>query len=112
MKYLEISDLKRIRSWAKIIGVGTLLYGVISIIMSFFTSFMQLIPAIISIFIGKLLYDIGHEAGKVLNLDDESISFVEPILQKYSRFLTIIGIVMIITICAFIIFFIIVNNYL
>lgn len=110
MRFLEVAYIKRIKIWGKVIGIGTILYGIISIILSFFTSFIYIIPALVSILIGKLFYDIGHEANLVLQSDDESISLVQPILHKYSKFLITLGIVIIFTIFCYVAFFIIVYN--
>lgn len=108
----DVAYVQRIKTWGKIIGVVTILYGVISIILSFFTLLLYIIPGLVSIFIGKLLYDVGHQASLVMQSDDESISLaqVQPILHKYSKLLMTLGIVIIFTILCYVTFFIIVYN--
>lgn len=83
-----------------------MLYGVASIVFSFYTSFFYVIPALISIFIGKLLVDVGLAAKKSLQSDDESIHIVQPVIHTYSRFLFVFGIVIVGTIASYLVFFI------
>lgn len=110
MRFINIGYIKRIQITSKIIGLGSILYGVISIILSFFTSFIYIISALISILIGKLLYDIGHEASLVLKSDEESISLIQPIIHKYGKFLITLGFVIIFTILCYIVFIITAYN--
>ena len=106
MKTYDVMNMNPIKRWGRIIGIGLILYGVISIIYSFFTSFAFIIPAIISIFIGKLLYDIGHEANRVVQSGEDSLSMIQVLLHKYLRFLVTVGIVIGVTIVSYITFFI------
>lgn len=104
MKYIGVNDIKRIKTWGRLIGIGSMLYGVVSIVLSFYTSFWYVIPAILSIFIGKLLFDIGHEAKKVQQADGESIGIVQPVLKKYSTFLFAFSIIIIVTLASYLAF--------
>lgn len=104
MKYIGVNDIKRIKTWGRLIGIGSMLYGLVSIVLSFYTSLWYVIPAILSIFIGKLLYDIGHEAKKVLKSEEQSVSIFQPVLKKYSTFLFAFSIIIIVTIASYLAF--------
>lgn len=82
-----------------------MLYGVTSIVFSFSTSLFYVIPGLVSIFIGKLLVDVGLAAKKAFQSDDDTLGIVQPVIHTYGRFLFVFGIVIVGTIASYLAFF-------
>lgn len=106
MEYLNPVHLKRIRVWGKVIGIISMLYGTIFIVLSFILMFVYAFPGLISILIGILFFNLGQTSKRALKSEEKSIHVAEQIAKKYGLLLFCIGILIIISILALVIFFI------
>lgn len=108
MPQISMTYVKRIHVLGKIVGIMLMLYGGASVIFGFLSTLVFILPGIITLFLGVLLFRIGQEAKKVLRTDDQLIYGVHRIFHTYSLYLMILGILAIITILFYIGFYIVV----
>lgn len=108
MRYLNPVHIKRISVWGRVIGLSSMLYGLIFIIVGFMESLLYSIPGIVSILIGKLLFDVGQESKKALKSEEETIHAVKQIIKKYGFLLLCLGVVVILSILAVAAFFLLI----
>lgn len=97
---LNSNYLKRISIWGRIVGIITATYGFIVIFFALFTYYVFILSGLVSIWLGKIIFNIGLEAKKVLHTEEESIQMndIETLLHKYSYFLFILSLLIVITV--------------
>lgn len=104
MEYDHTTYLRRISLWGKMVGSMTLIYGIVAIIVGMLTYYVHIIPGLVSIFLGKLLFDMGREAKKALQSTEEGENAVGKVIRSYSVFIACLGILILITIVCYIAF--------
>lgn len=97
MEYLERDNLKRIATWGKVVGVTSIIFGVLSIILSLVVDPAGIASGIVSVITGYLFYQTGQEASKIISSDDLTAGNVNELLSKYGKLLLIMGILTIIS---------------
>ncbi|MFD1453424.1 hypothetical protein [Oceanobacillus sojae] len=97
MEYLERNNLKRIAKWGKLVGVTSIIFSSLSIIVSFFGSLGGIIGGVTGIITGYLFYQTGVEASNIISSDDLTAGNVNELLNKYGNLLLIMGILTIIS---------------
>ncbi len=97
--------IKQVQLWGKLTGIASILYGIGSSILLSPLSFVYILPGLISIFIGGLLYHIGRQARVADQSEDDSVEAVFPVIRSYSTLLMVLGIVIGISLICFIIFY-------
>src|SRR5699024_1253747 len=70
---LHSNYLKRFSIWGRVVGIITAIYGIIVIAIAFFTYYIFIISGLVSIWLGKLVFNIGREAKKVLQKEETPI---------------------------------------
>src|SRR5699024_3384701 len=109
MRYLNSVYIKRISSWGRFVGIASMLYGLIFIIVGFMETLLYSIPGMVSILLGKLLFDIGQEAKKALKSEEESIRAAQQIIKKYGVYLLCFGVLVILSILSVVAFILLLN---
>lgn len=109
MRYLNSVYIRRISVWGKFVGIASMLYGLIFIIVGFMETLLYSIPGMVSILLGKLLFDIGQEAKKALKSEEESIRAAQQIIKKYGVYLLCFGVLVILSILSVVAFFLLLN---
>ncbi|GIO23277.1 DUF5362 family protein [Oceanobacillus sp. J11TS1] len=97
MEYLDRENLKRISTWGKVVGITSIIMGVLSIIISLVFSPAGIVSGVISIITGYLFYQTGTEASGIISSDDFTAGNVNVLLNKYGKLLLIMGILTIIS---------------
>ena len=110
MKYLNPIYIKRISIWGRLVGLASMMYGAIITIFSFVDSLLYSIPGLLSIFMGKLLFDIGQEAKNALKSEEETVAVAEKMIKKYGLYLMVIGGVMVLSIIVLAVFFLMIRD--
>lgn len=97
---LHSNYLKRISIWGRVVGIITAIYGIIVIAIAFFTYYIFIISGLVSIWLGKLVFNIGREAKKVLQKEETPIQIkdVKAVFNKYTYFLFILSLLIAITV--------------
>lgn len=108
MRYLNPVYIKRISIWGRIIGIISILYGLIFMIVGFIESLLYSIPGIASILIGKLLFDVGQESKKALKYEKEEMYAAQQIIKKYGLLLLCLGVLIILSILTVATFFLLI----
>ncbi len=109
MRYLNPVYIKRISVWGRIIGIASVLYGLIFMIVGFMESLLYSIPGIVSILIGKLLFDVGHESKRALKSEEEAIHVAQQIIKRYGLLLLCLGVLVILSILTVAAFFLLIR---
>lgn len=97
---LNSNYLKRISFWGRIIGIIAAIYGLTAITIAFYTYYSFIISGLVSLWLGKLIFNIGGEAKKVLQTEDTSIHIKDAkgVFNKYTYFLFILSLLIAITV--------------
>ncbi len=93
--------MKRIAFWGRFIGIVTMILGVLSALGGLFAFVIGAIPGVISVITGYFLYKSGSEAAMHLQSSDKDR--IDDVLEFYSKYLLIQGILLIIAIVMIII---------
>ncbi|MCR6112259.1 hypothetical protein HXA35_18165 [Bacillus sp. A301a_S52] len=89
--------MNRISIWGKICGIGSIILGGMSVIISLMaSSFSGLITGVVTAFLGYLLYKAGTEASRYLETSSEDA--IEYLLENFAKYLLISGILLIFSI--------------
>jgi hypothetical protein len=102
---MEQKRMKRIAFWGRFMGIVTMIFGVISAIGGLFCFVVGAIPGILSIITGYFIFKSGSEAALYLNSPEEER--ITGILDYYSKYLFLQGILLIIALVIFIIIFLV-----
>jgi|SRR5699024_1660475 len=89
MKHITKKYIMRISIWGRLVGILLTLYGLISIVMGFFTSIKYGMTGILTMILGVILFDVGREGKKLLRLEDADGRVLEGLVKKYSLYLVV-----------------------
>lgn len=104
MKF-QMRDLKRMSFWGRLVGNIGILYGILLIIKALVSTIIGVVAGIVIILVGMLIHNIGEEAEKLVLAKGNNARSVNLILQKISRYLLILAI-LIFSVIAFYILYI------
>lgn len=107
IELLEPKSFKRIHFWGKVAGILTILYGVLKIFQSL-SSIAGPISGILSILLGICLYKSGEAAKYFLKSDRQDVVHLNQFLNYYGLFLLISGLLLIIMVLVYIVFFVLI----
>ncbi|WEG14747.1 DUF5362 family protein [Pullulanibacillus sp. KACC 23026] len=102
---MEEKRMKRIAFWGRFMGILTMIVGCLSAIGGLFCFVVGAIPGIMSVITGYFIYKSGSEAALYLRTKEEGR--IEGILDYYSKYLFLQGLLVIIAVVLFIIMFLI-----
>src|SRR5690625_7609983 len=95
IEYLNRKFLHRISIWGRLVGVLTMLAGVISMAQSSVIPFYDIISNVITVISGYFLYQTGAVAWIILNGKSDESSGANRIFEKYSYYIQIKGLLFI-----------------
>src|SRR5699024_5732213 len=95
---LNPNYLKRISIWGRIVGIIIATYGLLIILIAFFTYYVLILSGLVSVWLGKLIFNIGLEAKRVLQSEENSIQIkdIEILFRRYKYFLFILSLLIVI----------------
>lgn len=92
---MDTKTIKRISTWGKIVGIISMIFGILSALGGLFLFIVGAIPGLISTYLGYLIYKTGRAAGEYL--EQESDEAIVEMLEAYSKYLLVSGILVIIS---------------
>lgn len=99
---MDIKMMKRISTWGKILGIGTMVAGGVSALFGLFAMIIGAIPGLVTAVLGYFIYQTGKSAGEYLETQNDGA--IASILNSYSKYVYLSGLMFIVSV--FIMFFV------
>lgn len=119
MNEFRTKSLKRISLWGQLLGITFMIFGGIYALMGIFAFIVGAIPGFITVAMGYFLYLSGKSAKNLLfyvetredEQNDEYDKEMNTLLDSYGKFLLINGILFLIAVAIYVLFFIFLGIY-